>query len=226
MTPPVLWSPPPDARSSTRLGQFMSFCERRSGRTFGDYDELWEWSIGDGLEACWSAIWDFFEIRSSQPYERVLDARVMPGAHWFDGARLNYAEHVLRSGRGRPDDVAIVAVSQSRDRVSLTWGELAEQVARARVGLQRLGVGEGDRVAAYLPTFPRRSWRSWRPAVSVRPGRHAPLSSVCRRCSIASAKSSRRCCWRSTGIATAATTSAASTNWRDPRWACRPFARR
>jgi acetoacetyl-CoA synthetase len=154
MTPPVLWSPPPDARSSTRLGQFTSFCEHRTGRTFGDYDELWEWSIGDGLEACWSAIWDFFEIRSSQPYERVLDARVMPGAQWFAGARLNYAEHVLRSGHGRPDDVALVAVSQSRDRVSLTWGQLAEQVARARVGLQRLGVGEGDRVAAYLPNIP------------------------------------------------------------------------
>ena len=73
---------------------------------------------------------------------------------WFGGARLNYAEHALRSGVGRPDDAAIVALSQSRERRELTWAQLSEQVARARVGLQRLGVSEGDRVAAYLPNIP------------------------------------------------------------------------
>lgn len=154
MTPPVLWTPPADARSSTRLGQFLTFCEARSGLSFDGYDALWEWSIGDGLEDCWEAIWEFFEIHASSPYQRVLDRRVMPGARWFEGARLNYAEHVLGGGDGRPDDVAIVSISQSRRRVAVTWGELSEQVARARVGLQRLGVGEGDRVAAYLPNIP------------------------------------------------------------------------
>lgn len=154
MTPPVLWSPPDDARSSTRLGQFLTFCEGRSGLSFDSYDDLWEWSVGDGLEACWEAIWEFFDVQASHPYERVLDERVMPGARWFGGARLNYAEHILRSGDDRADDLAIVAVSQSRSRIAMTWGELADQVARARVGLQQLGVGEGDRVAAYLPNVP------------------------------------------------------------------------
>lgn len=153
-TPPVLWSPPADAVGSTRLGEFLTFCEGRTGRTFADYDELWEWSIADGLEDCWAAIWDFFDVVSSTPYDQVLDRRVMPGARWFAGASLNYAEHVLRSGEGRDDELAVVARSQSRDRIELTWADLAEQVGRARAGLQRLGVREGDRVAAYLPNIP------------------------------------------------------------------------
>jgi acetoacetyl-CoA synthetase len=152
--PPVLWSPPPDARTSTRLGEFLTFCERRTGREFADYDDLWSWSIDDGLEDCWAAIWEFFRVESATPYAQVLDQRAMPGARWFGGASLNYAEHVLRSGTGRPADLAIVARSQSRDRIELTWGELVDQVARARAGLQVLGVRRGDRVAAYLPNIP------------------------------------------------------------------------
>src|SRR5690606_3478086 len=99
-------------------------------------------------------VWDFFEVIASVPYEQVLDRRVMPGARWFDGARVSYAEHALRAAAHRPGDVAIVARSQTRDRVELTWGELADQVARARAGLRRLGVGVGDRVAAYSPNIP------------------------------------------------------------------------
>lgn len=153
-SPAVLWSPADDARTSTRLGRFLTFCEDRSGRTFDDYDELWRWSVGDGLEECWAAIWDFFEIEADEPYRKVLDRRVMPGADWFAGARLNYARQILRWADDDPDRVAIVGCSQSRDRIETTWGELAEQVARARRGLERLGVGEGDRVAAYLPNVP------------------------------------------------------------------------
>ncbi|MFZ9042694.1 MAG: acetoacetate--CoA ligase [Ilumatobacteraceae bacterium] len=152
--PRTLWSPPADARTSTRLGEFLVECERRTGLRFDDYDALWRWSVTDGLEEFWAAIWDFFDVISSTPYEAVLDRRVMPGARWFDGARLNYAEHILRSGAGRPGEVALVGRSQSRDRVDVTWAGLAEQVARVRTGLQRLGVGEGDRVAAYLPNIP------------------------------------------------------------------------
>ena len=152
--PPVLWSPNDDARSTTRLGRFLTLCEQRSGRTFADYGELWSWSVGDGLEECWAAIWDYFDVDAIEPYREVLDRRVMPGAVWFRGARLNYAHHILRWADDGPDRVAIVARSQSRERIELTWGELADQVARARRGLEALGVGEGDRVAAYLPNIP------------------------------------------------------------------------
>ncbi|HSL58366.1 MAG TPA: acetoacetate--CoA ligase [Acidimicrobiales bacterium] len=152
--PTVLWSPTPDARTATRLGRFLTRCEARAGRAFADYDELWEWSVGDGLEECWAAIWDEFEVMASPSYDQVLDGREMPGARWFTGARLSYAAHALRAAADRPDEVAVVGLSQSRDRQEWTWAQLADQVARARRGLQRLGVGPGDRVAAYLPNIP------------------------------------------------------------------------
>src|SRR6185312_11003491 len=101
----------------------------------------------------WGSLWDFFEVKAAKPYERVLASDAMPGAVWFPGAELNYAEHAL----GREDDlgtVAVLARSQTRDPFELTFGELREQVARARAGLQRLGVGRGDRVVAYLPNIP------------------------------------------------------------------------
>jgi acetoacetyl-CoA synthetase len=152
--PAVLWQPSAEARSATRLGQFMDFCEARTGRTFDDYEELWRWSTDAGLEGFWAAVWDFFDVQSGERYARVVDTRAMPGARWFDGARLNYAEHALRAASGRGEEVALVGVSQTRGRLELTWAQLVEQVGRARRGLQRLGVVRGDRVAAYLPNIP------------------------------------------------------------------------
>ncbi len=148
----VLWSPPDDARERTELGRYLTWLETERGRRFEGYHDLWQWSISD-LEGFWASIWDFFEIRAHTPYERVLGSRAMPGAEWFPGARLNYAEHMV--GRDEDaDSVAVVAVSQTRERIDLTFGELRDRVARARAGLQRLGVGPGDRVVAYLPNIP------------------------------------------------------------------------
>jgi acetoacetyl-CoA synthetase len=115
---------------------------------------LWRWSTDAGLEEFWAAVWDFFDVQSGERYARVVDTRAMPGARWFDGARLNYAEHALRAASGRGEEVALVGVSQTRGRLELTWAQLVEQVGRARRGLQRLGVVRGDRVAAYLPNIP------------------------------------------------------------------------
>ncbi|HYZ81424.1 MAG TPA: acetoacetate--CoA ligase [Solirubrobacteraceae bacterium] len=148
----ILWEPPADLRQSTEVGRFMEFAEGRSGRRFAGYDDLWRWSVED-LEGFWGAIWAFFELRSHADFERVLAAREMPGAVWFPGARLNYAEHLV----GRDEDVdrvAVVAQSQTRPEMELTFGELRAQAARARAGLQRLGVGPGDRVVAYMPNIP------------------------------------------------------------------------
>jgi acetoacetyl-CoA synthetase len=156
MAPPrqgeVLWTPPPDWRSTTEIGRYMNFLRDERGRDFADYDGLWGWSVTD-LEGFWESIWDFYGVRSHTPYERVLGSREMPGAEWFPGATLNCAEHMV----GLDEDlqrVAIIGQSQTRPRVELTFGELRDQVARARAGLQRLGVGPGDRVAAYLPNIP------------------------------------------------------------------------
>ena len=115
---------------------------------FDTYPELWQWSVDD-LEAFWAAVWDWCGVRGS--YDRVLSSRAMPGARWFEGAALSYAEHALASSGNGP---AIVGVSQTRDRVEVGWDELRDAVARCRSGLQRLGVARGDRVAAYLPNIP------------------------------------------------------------------------
>jgi acetoacetyl-CoA synthetase len=148
----VLWTPPADVRETTEIGRFLNWLRDERGRDLADYDALWRWSVSD-LEGFWGAIWDFFAIRAHAPYERVLGAREMPGAQWFPGARLNYAEHLLGTDEDA-DRVAVVARSQTREPIELTFGDLREQVARARAGLQRLGVGPGDRVVAYLPNIP------------------------------------------------------------------------
>jgi acetoacetyl-CoA synthetase len=140
----VLWKPPLDG--TTAIERLMA--ER--GFDPADYDGLWRWSVDD-LEGFWAAVWSRCGVRASLPYERVLSSEDMPGARWFEGARLSYAEHALaRQG----DGAAVVGVSQTRGRVELSWDGLRDQVARCRAGLQRLGVGPGDRVAAYLPNIP------------------------------------------------------------------------
>ena len=153
MTAPELLRPvAPDVRTTTEIGRFLGWLERERGLRFDDYDALHRWSVGD-LEGFWSAVAEFFDVRFATPPERVLGRTGMPGAEWFPGARLNYAEHAL----GRPEDAdepAVLGYSQTRGRVELTWGQLREQVGRARAGLQRLGVGRGDRVVAYLPNIP------------------------------------------------------------------------
>jgi acetoacetyl-CoA synthetase len=142
----LLWEPAPDQIERALITQFA----RTVGRE-GPYEELWRWSVDD-LEGFWAAVWDFFAVQASEPYERVLAQREMPGAQWFTGARLSYAEHLFR---GRDDDaVAIRHAGELRELSQWTWGELREQTARIATGLRRLGVGPGDRVAAYLPNIP------------------------------------------------------------------------
>ena len=148
--PEVLWSPAPEAVQKSNLGAYIRWLEERRRLRFANYDDLWRWSIAN-LEDFWGSLWDYFDVLSHSPYTRVLDAHRMPGAHWFEGATLNYAENALR---WTGDRKAIIGRSQTRGPVDLSFDELREQVAWARVGLQRLGVGRGDVVAAYLPNIP------------------------------------------------------------------------
>ncbi len=147
-----LWDPPAQLVERATMTRYLRWLEAERGLAFGgDYHALWDWSVGD-LEAFWASIWDFFDVRSETPYERVLGDRSMPGARWFEGARLNYAEHVFR---GKADDaVAIVAAAERRDTREITWGQLRADVARIAAGLRGLGVERGDRVVAYLPNLP------------------------------------------------------------------------
>ena len=145
----VLWRPGDDAMSTTNIGRFISWLGEQRDLHFDDYESLRRWSVTE-IEAFWAAAWEFLGVRST-PYERVLSSREMPGAVWFSGARLNYADHALR---WTGSDDAVVARSQSRDVVRLSRDELRDAVARARAGLIRLGVGRGDRVVAYSPNIP------------------------------------------------------------------------
>jgi acetoacetyl-CoA synthetase len=149
----VLWTPPANARETTEIGRYLTWLERSRGLSFPGYDELWAWSVED-LEGFWTSIWDYFQIRASTPHSRVLSSRAMPGARWFEGAELNYAEHLVGGGDEDAEASAVVAYSQTRDPIELTFGELRDQVARAREGLFRLGVRAGDRVVAYMPNIP------------------------------------------------------------------------
>jgi acetoacetyl-CoA synthetase len=151
-----LWEPTAQALERATMTRFMSWAGERHGRRFADYEELRRWSLSE-LEEFWADIWSFCGVRASQPYERVLDSRAMPGARWFAGAQLNYAENMLlrdrESGRD-PNKVAVLHASELRPLQELTWGELSEQVARVAGGLRALGVGRGDRVVAYMPNIP------------------------------------------------------------------------
>jgi acetoacetyl-CoA synthetase len=147
----LLWEPTPEAIERSTLTTYMEWLERRRGLRFEGYHDLWRWSIDD-VEAFWASIWDFFEVRAERPYKRVLGRREMPGADWFPGARLSYAEHIFR---GRDDaTVAIIHESELRARGEVTWGELRAQVAGVAAGLRELGVESGDRVVGYLPNVP------------------------------------------------------------------------
>jgi acetoacetyl-CoA synthetase len=142
----------PAAADGSEIARFLAWLDSERDLRFADYADLHAWSVAD-LDGFWSAVAEFYAVRFATPPERVLGRREMPGAEWFPGATLNYAEHAV----GRPEDgdqVAVLGYSQTRDRVELTWDQLRDQVARARAGLAHLGVGRGDRVVAYLPNIP------------------------------------------------------------------------
>jgi len=152
-TPRVLWSPPADARTRTRVGHYLDWLASTRSLQFSDYQALWRWSVDD-LEGFWGSVAEYFEVDFDTPPRRVLDSLHMPGASWFPGARLNWAAHALRLADRDRNDVVLVAHSETRPEQQLTVTQLRDAVERVRGGLLRLGVRPGDRVAAYLPNVP------------------------------------------------------------------------
>jgi acetoacetyl-CoA synthetase len=146
--PRILWQPDAERIERSTLTRYARWLAESRGVETSGYDELWRWSTTD-LEGFWSSIWEFFEIRASTPYERVLGSRAMPGAEWFPGARLNYAEHAFRNRDA--GEVAVRHASELRPLAETTWGELRELTRRLAASLRATGIGPGDRVVAYLP---------------------------------------------------------------------------
>ncbi|WP_299032099.1 acetoacetate--CoA ligase [uncultured Sulfitobacter sp.] len=146
----VLWEPSQERADASTMAAFERFVAETRGQTFDDYNAMWEWSVTD-LEGFWSAIWDFFEVHASTPYDCILADRKMPGTKWCEGAMLNYAENILRHAEGRSDQPAIVSFSETSGRKELSWGALRSQVSSVAANLRKMGVGQGDRVVAVLP---------------------------------------------------------------------------
>jgi acetoacetyl-CoA synthetase len=144
----VLWAPSPEMVERSQLARYIAWLAENRDLHFEDYAALWRWSVTE-IEELWRTIWDCFEVLSDIPPDEVLPERVMPGAKWFPGTQLNYAEHIFR---GKADDeVAVLYASEQRELTELRWSELRERVAATREGLRALGVSKGDRVVAYLP---------------------------------------------------------------------------
>jgi len=150
--PVLLWEPSDERVQHATLTRFARWLSEERGVDHSSYEELWRWSV-DELEAFWSAVVAYFDLRIESESGTVLGERSMPGAQWFPGARTSYAEHVFR---GKDDDaVAIRHASEVRPELGeWTWGRLRSETARIAVGLRALGVKPGDRVVAYMPNIP------------------------------------------------------------------------
>ncbi|WP_346891029.1 acetoacetate--CoA ligase [uncultured Roseibium sp.] len=150
----LLWEGSREFVESSNISKFMSWLDDERGLTFDDYEALWSWSVAEP-EQFWLSIWDYFEIHSVTPYKQVLSSRDMPGAIWFEGARVNYAEHVLRhESNGDPERPVLRHMSELRPLAQMSWIELGASVRKLAQQFRDLGIRPGDCVAAYLPNIP------------------------------------------------------------------------
>jgi len=146
--PDVLWQPDDATRQKAHLTHYLRWLEEREGYSFSDYFALWKWSV-EQPERFWETLWEYFAVRSYTPYGRVLSGYDMPGARWFEGATLNYAEHIFR--HKHPTRPAIVFQNERGQEMQLGWADLERRVATLAQFFRDIGVQRGDRVAAYLP---------------------------------------------------------------------------
>ena len=146
----ILWSPSENRSKNTMLAKYKSWLSSEHSLCFDNYQELWEWSVDD-IEFFWETIWDFFDVKASKLYSKVLAKKEMPGTVWFPGSELNYVDQLLRQKEITPYKIAVVSQSETFGRVELTWTELYQQVASVADQFRKVGLERGDRVVAILP---------------------------------------------------------------------------
>ncbi len=147
----LLWKPSEDKIKNSNMYRFMGLINENYNQNFTEYDPLYQWSI-ENIPDFWAAMWEFADIKASKPYDQVIDdVTKMPGAKWFSGARLNFAENLLRY---RDDQVALIFKGEDHDSTTMTYSELYDEVAAVAKSLKEAGVQMGDRVAAFMPNMP------------------------------------------------------------------------
>lgn len=148
---PKLWEPSKEFINNSNLKGYERWLMKNRGIRFSSYHELWEWSVED-VGRFWESIWDYFEIIHHNSYDKVLSSEEMPGTRWFEGATLNYAEHIFRNKTS--DQSALLFKAEGKEVEEVSWKELESKVASVRAYLVEEGIGKGDRVAAYIPNIP------------------------------------------------------------------------
>ncbi|MFP5429383.1 MAG: acetoacetate--CoA ligase [Gammaproteobacteria bacterium] len=143
----ILWQPSADRVAASRLAAWQRWLARERGLAFDSYEELHAWSVSH-REDFWQSLWDYFGIRSHTPHDAVLENDVMPGARWFPGATLNFAEHLLRY---RDDRTALVSYLENGERRAITYAQLANQVSRLAAYFRQQGIVKGDRIVGFMP---------------------------------------------------------------------------
>ncbi|CAN5703040.1 acetoacetate--CoA ligase [soil metagenome] len=150
-SPQILWRPTSEDTSQANATQFLKFLDESRGIKLSTWNALWEWSVSD-LGSFWAAVWDFYDVRAERRPDTIIANTAMPGARWFPGAMLNYAQNVLdRAPHDRP---ALIEVAEGTALREWSTTELEGMVGALSAQLLQLGVGPGDRVAAYLPNIP------------------------------------------------------------------------
>ena len=148
----VLWKPSTEIIQQTNMFRFMSTVNEQHGRNFTQYSELYQWSI-DNISDFWALLWEFVQIKASTPYTEVVDdPKRMPGAKWFAGASLNFAENLLRY---RDDRTALIFKGEGLPSTRTSYAQLYDEVARVAASLKAAGVKPGERVVGFIPNMPQ-----------------------------------------------------------------------
>ena len=149
-----IWTPSAKRIANANLNQFIKAVRLKYKIEVKHYNELYQWSI-DSPEQFWPAVWDFTAIKASQRWHRVIDNNAMPGTKWFEGARLNFAENLLRHCHGPlQHKAALIFQGEDKNRCELSYRELYSAVAHLAAAMREQGVTSGDRIAGFLPNRP------------------------------------------------------------------------
>jgi acetoacetyl-CoA synthetase len=155
-----LWTPSPARKANAGITRYLAWLKAHRELEFKDYESLWRWSI-DEIESFYETLWQFGEVISHAPYRQVLDKRTMPGAKWFEGATLNYAEHALRfaNDADASEQPAIIFQSEIVARAQISWSELKQEVGALAATLKALALKKAIALLRTCPTYRKPRWR-------------------------------------------------------------------